>query len=491
MTSPDAGTTTLAVGSERVPFEGVRAGRAPLTWGQRAILLPLLWWGDEATWFTLLRSVRVPCGPAGERIELEDVLDVVRGLLRDYEALRTRVVPMTPEEQEGCHGDDDSSCTRPHLVQELSAAGDVDVVIERSATHEAVPEAARRLLDGLGRQRFDLEHDLPLRVGIVVVDGAPRVVALALSHAVLDGSGCSVLADELAARLDEVLEAAAGVPAPPRRRAQPLQPFDVVAVEERPEWERRHARAQHFWLERAQRMVGRSTPAVKVAREGRWQTVALHSRASALAARILASRLAVSDGALLLAAASLGLRGVGLDRTYNWKSVTGNRFIHAFEAAVGTFGQDCLVVVPVESEDLRTVAAATATEMLRASRHSLFDPFRLAETLRGEERRRGEFLDFTLVFNDLRTIMGGSPPPASTHVPEADDVQASLATSEVRRGRSYSLHDWTVFYRVSEEGDGLLHEFVVDTEELSVGDAQRALEHLERVLVHAVESPPE
>lgn len=478
-------------------FRGWTGGRGNLTWGQQAILLVLRWYGafgaEHTHWFDIVQDVAVPQRPDGARQTLDEVLAAVSKVLRDFESLRTVLAPMTPAELDGCHGLT-ADCSRPHYVQLLVAEGSVPVRLIH-ATADSAAAARDELASCLTGEPFDLRRGLPVRVGILLTDGAPATVVLAFSHFAADGVSTVLVADALRAGLRGQHGAAASSPLG-------LQPLEIARQERSARARQQSQRAVERWLAKLSTVSALRGERPKEPRKARWIRVSLHSTAAAAGAAALAQRLAVSDNAVYLAAASVALSQTGIATVCGWKMVTSNRFAPGYEVAVGALFQDSLVVIDGR-KPLVDVIAAAGREILASLRHSRFSAFDLAQALEhtGSEHADG----LRLVFNDLRVL--DTPRGRGRDSGRSSDAAADSATgqnlgspgpkllcsllgeSRLETGDPVSLQDWSVFLNLDQHDNVVELEMINDAEVVSEAATAALLRLMEQTLVLAAATP--
>ncbi len=173
------------------------AGEGPATWGQTAIRRALAALAPQDHQFNLVWG-----GPLDRPLPVAAAVEVVRALVERHDSLRTRV-----------HARGDG------FVQELCGAGEVEVVEERVDDLDAVAVRGARMRHELWGRAFDYATDLPVRAGLVTVDGAVHHTVLVVAHTALDGWGLPVL--------DADLTALAAGTVPPERAA--WTPLDEAA----------------------------------------------------------------------------------------------------------------------------------------------------------------------------------------------------------------------------------------------------------------------
>ncbi|MFI2567541.1 condensation domain-containing protein [Cellulosimicrobium funkei] len=208
----------------RVEVRG-SAGEGPATWGQTAIRRALAALAPQDHQFNLVWG-----GPLDRPLPTAAAVEVVRALVERHDSLRTRM-----------HARGDG------FVQKLCGVGTVEVVEERVDDLAAVAVRGARMRHELWGRRFDYATDLPVRAGLVTVDGAVHHTVLVLAHTALDGWGLPVL--------DADLTALAAGSAPPERAA--WTPLDEAA------WQTSHDGRRHDAAARARTLrTMRAAPVV-------------------------------------------------------------------------------------------------------------------------------------------------------------------------------------------------------------------------------------
>ncbi|MFJ3589960.1 condensation domain-containing protein [Streptomyces sp. NPDC090231] len=451
------GAVAVAVadaGVVEVAFRGERSGRAPLTWGQRAIWHAVLRTAPNDHYFNLGRVL--PLGSRGRTVAVPAALAAIGALMARHEALRTKLV-----------GDGGGA------EQSLSADGTLPVTLVAAPHADAASRLADDLLDGLSGTRFDYTGEWPLRVALVTVDGLVTHAVLALCHLAADGHGAEVLVRDL--RLLALRGSAGRPPA--------TNPLDLAREQHGERGTRRGAAALDHW-ERGYR----STPptmfptAVAEPRSPRFWTGRIVSAAMARAVGAVAAAHRVSGSTVLLAASAALVAASGGHRTAAVMPIVGNRTSPALRDLVSTLSQDGLFVLdPGEAgadarfTDLLPDAYRTA---LRAYRASGYDPVewdRLGERMRQE---RGTEVHPYCCFNDMRLVDRQGPAgPAPTREELAGargTTRFDFPATQDRVACRYCLH-------ITELGPALAVTLTADTAYLPP-DAIRghlyAMEHL-------------
>ncbi|WP_344325748.1 condensation domain-containing protein, partial [Kitasatospora putterlickiae] len=173
------GATTAVRPGLTVPFTGTRSGRAPLTWGQRAIWHAIGRTAPNDHYFNLGRIL--PLADRGTPVDEPRLAGAVAALLGRHEALRTRLAV----------GEDGEP------GQLLFADGEIGVEVRDEPDPDRTGQAAEELLAGLTGRRFDYTGEWPVRFGAVRCGGRITHAVLALCHLASDGHGAEVLVRDL------------------------------------------------------------------------------------------------------------------------------------------------------------------------------------------------------------------------------------------------------------------------------------------------------
>ncbi|WP_327674540.1 condensation domain-containing protein [Kitasatospora sp. NBC_00458] len=385
--APPAGAAVLAV-----PFTGSRAGRAPLTWGQRAIWHAIGRTAPNDHYFNLGRVL--PLADRGAPVDEAGFTGAVAALLARHEALRTRLT-LSGAGEPGQH---------------LLASGEIGVTVRDEPDPARAGRAAEELLTALAGRRFDYTGEWPVRIGAVRSGGRITHAVLALCHLASDGHGAEVLVRDL--RL-LVRRGSAGRPVADT-------PYDLAHEQHGPAGRRRGAAALARWEADLRRIPPTMFPEpVAEPRTPRFWTGRLVSAALPPAVDALAAAHLVSGSTVLLAA-SAAL--VAADRGHPAAAVmpiAGNRAGRDHRDLVSTLSQDALVVLDLPADpDGRAVFTDLLPAAWRAAlagyRAAAYDPVEWDALLARIARERGTEVHPYCCFNDMRLVerpvREGAPP---------------------------------------------------------------------------------
>ncbi|MGP3928824.1 condensation domain-containing protein [Nonomuraea sp. KM88] len=324
-------------------FSECRAGSGPLAWAQKGMWNNIRALAPDDQHLNVMLTLEAPDGGSS----VDRVLTALRTLVARHDALRTTFR----------RGDDDQP------VQTVAGQGAVPVALATG------PDAVRRLSDaqsGLAARRFDLEVDLPWRVGLAMAGGRVQSVVLCLSHLVVDGWATQLLLEELAALL-------AGTRAlPPVTR----QPIEQARYEREVLAPRLGQRVPAHWrkvLSTCQLGDETFTLRGEPATPRFWQGSYL-SEASSCASRMLAARHGVSQTSVFLAAAARVLTVyAGRDTLPVLLRVT-NRFAPEVKRSLVYLCQNTPVLLENGGAPFPRLVRSAHQAALRAYQCSQYDP---------------------------------------------------------------------------------------------------------------------
>lgn len=401
-----------------IRFDAADEGSAKLTWGQLNMWFPLREFGDGSARYNLVQPV-IPVQPTA----VQAVLQAITGLVERYQALRTQIRADVADDPE----------------QIVHAHGSYDVVV-----HEVRPDQLAETVDAIiGGARslpFDLERELPARFHAVAADGLVHGVVIIVSHLVADGAGITILIRSLQHLL-------AGVPeAHPGERWEPL---DQAAYEQSAGGRRRHERALGHWCSGLEEVLTRLGPSPKGAwaagsSAGGFHRTRMQSRATIVAAQRVAEETSVSASAVLLAAASLLLRGVTGQDAAIFRTITANRFTAKQGNYVGCVAQDGLFVLDgLEGQSLRELLPRAMERSTKAAFNSQYDPRVVGRAFReiAAAHNAGQYL--TMYFNDSR---GSVRSPDVT-----DNVDSLKSSTTIEYLGGHAQDDMTFYLHVWED----------------------------------------
>ena len=436
------------------------SGRAPSTWGQRAIWRSIRWMSSGSAYFNLRRCVRVPDDLSGA-----DVLAALRAVVERHEVLRTLFT-------------DTTDCT----VQEVVAQGVLAVALHSSPDEPTESEAAD-LAAGLMARPFDHEQEFGLRLAVLSHGDAPRWIVIAVSHLVMDMTALHVVERDLTALLG-----GAELPPPswtPRQEAE-RQAGEQGAA--------RGRAALQFW-ERGLTAIPRShfdhppVPGAAADDPERFLRLRLESPAGAVAASILADRCGTTTSIVLLTAAAVALAGRSGHPTAALQLIAGNRSEDRLRDLVGAQAENALFVLNLPDGSFEDAVRASYRPALSAYRHSGYDPAAWAALFDRVALRRGSPPDLAAFFNDAR--MGDRwDDLEAVHGAEAfhsrTALEALAGKSAIGFVGSWPRQDAKYFVHTSYAPDALHLNLMADTHYLPRPELERMLFAMERLLVGSV-----
>lgn len=458
-----------AVGSEtppapaavRLSFSSGQDAVAPLTWAQRAMWGPIMWFGAEANQFNLARALVLPRPVGSGR-----ALAALRGLIEGHETFRTRFAESGGEPR-----------------QLVSASGEYQVMLvgDRGSPKKASEGAAV----ALRQDAFDHEAEWPLRVAYMV-DGEHRITAIAVvgSHLAFDNWAFQRFADLLLHELTQE-EGMAGRAAVDQDGAGPLQPVEQAAYQASAAGERQNQQGLGHW-ERGLSAAPASMFDMPRAETGDFpiERYLLDSTAVTAAATALARRTGTSVPTVLLCLATLALTAYAAHDRCVLKLVAGNRLDRRQQQLIALNTLNACLNVTVDDTDLLTAFRRVHRLALEAYSRVQCDPVAVDELITAAGRRRGVSFDLSVYFNSVQT--------GSDWRPAASDIGTAKLT-ELRRGsrflslRPLSKSDTKFFLTVIDTGGGVsqLH-LLADTAYLPGPVGEAILRGIETLLCDAV-----
>ncbi|MER5950416.1 condensation domain-containing protein [Streptomyces sp. NPDC001904] len=336
--------------------------------------------------------------PAPDGTSAEAAIDALRALVERHEALRT-TFPHRPGELPD--------------EQHVAAEGTFEVT-ERP--HPAGPGEPHRYAESVARNarhgRFRLDRDFPLRLTLLTRDGVVTHVALAASHAAVDGTALAILHDEW-----HTLVTGTALPAPTA-----LTPLDLAAEETSSAGRRKSEASLRYW-ERVLRTAPQAMFAEPRLRAGDSRTaqLSLRSARAGRAVRAVALRTGSPAPTVVLAAwCTLAAHRAG-QRTCVAAAPTSNRNRSGLARSVTTLSQDALLSLDMSGPTFDAVLRRTWGAALDAYRHSRFDSVQLWETIDSVTRERGSRFARDVVFNDVSSVPATSVGTAESARDDASD----------------------------------------------------------------------
>ncbi|MBB5867074.1 hypothetical protein F4553_000453 [Allocatelliglobosispora scoriae] len=360
-----------------IAFSAGRSGAGPATWGQHAIWDAMRTLGTDAARYNVAGGARLD--PPITRSRLTAVLGELACL---HDSLRTRL-----------------SADDGGLRQVVYSRGAVPLVV-RQSTAEELGRSANVLYGELRALPFDVEHEWPVRVGAVEVDGLVHHVVFALSHTASDGWGVRNLIADFTDLCGG--RSVASILAGNGR----LQPLDEAGFQASGRGRRRDAAARRFWRD----LLHSGPPNLFPATAGRpaaqpFPNAVLHSPALALATEHVARYLAVSPASVLLAAAAASMgRLTGVSEAV-FQVVVNNRFLPGLADVVNTVAQEGLLHVAETDGDFSLLVRRTFGATVSTHWHAYYDKLALDSDI-ATSRDRGDVIgDHSCVVNDFRGLV--------------------------------------------------------------------------------------
>jgi hypothetical protein len=442
--------------TETISIQGCRADQAPATLGQRSIWTDIENMMPDTSFYNSFFPVEI--GPGVDR---EQVFAALRTLAARHTSLRSTFFR-------------DAQGT---LIQRVCGEGEIAVEFcEARSDHDTDLDALRGELGAkIKGHRFDHEAEWPVRVGIGVVDGAPRVVLLCVSHIAADFPSLQVLVRELDAMLHG---GALDEPA--------MQPVELAEWERSAEGLRVQERALRHWRRELQAMPARLLEEKDTEPESpRYPITWLRSKAVALAADVLGARCRVSSSAVLLVATALLLGRAAQEPRVTMVLISANRTRPALRNYVGNLVQDVPIGIDLTGGDFAAVARSAFSASVQAYRSAHCDRAETERMRQAEAVARGSEVELGYYFNDLRPFAGDAPGSRSA---SAEEVRAALAESRTGARDGVERDNLFAFLNVLALGEETVEVALrADSLRLSSQEMAGFLLSLEALLLAAVE----
>jgi Condensation domain len=391
-----------------VKFHGDRGGDGPMTLGQHNTIQ----WTEKLlpehfqTMSDWVFQVPATAGVA-------DVAAAWGVLISRHESLRTTYPP-------ACGPDG-------WPVQRVAVSGEIAIGVyepdgENTAGEDLAGEdpagAARELISMLRERPFELDRELPVRVGVAVAAGGIRAIAAVYSHVAADFGAMAVIGRQFAELVADPVCRVAG----PRGH----QPLDQAEAERSDRGRKRAEAALEYWryqLRRGPQCMFAVPESVPDDGAGPPPACLLSSPSAAMALPQITARTGASPAVVTLAALSAVLAHRTANRYCMLVSLASNRGDVRLRDYVGSLTQYCLVLVDVSTTRFDDLVRRAATASLRAHRHSLFDADELEAVHQAVSRSRGTSFDQDFTFNNLSAY--GVNPRSWGLIPPAADVASS------------------------------------------------------------------
>ncbi|MGX7828509.1 condensation domain-containing protein [Actinokineospora sp. 24-640] len=433
-----------------VDFTGAGSGVGPLTWGQRTVWRVVALTGTPPT----LAGI-VPLAPG---TTLEHAVAVLRHVMGRHQSLRTRLL-----------FDDPAGEPR----QQVHDSGEIGLAVIDAAGEDPA-EVAERVKREYQGTSFDPAGEWPVRMAVVVADGAPTHSVAVYSHLAIDAHGLDALVADLS-NMD-----ATGPPAA-------MQPLELAAKESTPAADRQTEAVLRYW----ERVLRTASPRCVDGesddkREPRWGSLRFTSPASLLATRVIATRVGIDTSPVLLAGYAVALaRTIGPNPVVLQMAVN-NRFRQSLVNSVCTLAQTCPLMVDVADLPFDEAVRRAKRATMITYKYAYYDPNRRAAMVKAVKADLPDGVELDSYFNDRR-------PPGRTEV-----FTDTAGPEEITAARARARHEWVswtdvdsplLYLNVDDDADALRFTLTVDTHRAAPKALVGLATEIEAVLVEAALDP--
>lgn len=437
-----------------VPFSGEGSGSEELTWGQKNIWRQMLETGTP-----MMVGGTMPLAPGTTK---QNLIHLLSFIMSRHESLRTRI-------QVGEDG-------VPKQVVADSGEIALEVIdIEETVNAADFAESVRqRFLD----EPFEASTDWPVKMAIIQQNDTPVHFVAMYAHIVIDGYGFEALTRDLS-NLDQET----GVHLAPR---QGTQPREIARQQHSPAGLRAGEASLRYW---ERHMM--SIPAVRFRELGdqgepRYIDATYDSRAAFLALQVLANRVQLHSGPILLAAYAVALTRITGVNPSVVRTLVSNRFRPGFAESVAVLIQPGLCVMDVANCTFEEAIVRAWRAQVSAGKHGYYDPQAFIALQGQVKQARGVEVDLNCYFNDGRrgmAIQPGGPTPTEQELREA------LALSTLKPGAPVRIPEMTSFLTVNLVAETINYSLRVDTHHLTASEQEDILRLMEDLLVSSAIDP--
>jgi len=420
-----------------VPFQGEGSGTAELTWGQ--------WhnWPKMRDYpLAFNMGGAMPCPPD---MTVMDFVDIVRFMMGNHQALRTRLVY-------------DADGTPCQVVAE-SGQFPLEIVDVGAADPLAV---ARRIETRYLNKKFDFEAEWPVRMAVIRQHGTLTHSVVMVSHLSVDAHSLDLLAAGIADRANRIVDDSSTAPLAQARDQRGKSGQRISAASLR-SWERllRTVPADRF---------GGGDP-----RRPRYWQGAYRSPAGYLAVQAIAARDRTDTAPVVLAAIAVSLARITGNPASVWQLVVSNRFRPGLAMAIGPVSQTGLCAIDLADITFRQAVIRARSAILTAGMNGYYDPRRRDDLLASF----GRDVDSTCVVNDRRRPDVDRP----QRTPTAAEISAAAGRGELRWDFTTDQPSHIFYVHVNNVPDTLDYAICADTHHLGVDDLVACLRGVEAVAV--------
>jgi len=431
-----------------MPFQGLRATTAQLTWGQLSIWTAMV---RQRTWMPLFWFRLLPTGTT-----VDEVAARLTNAIERYESLRTRLVFDGDEEPRQAVAGDGEVVLE---VYEAGARDPADVAVEVQLHYCA--------------KNYDFATDWPVRVAIVVREGQPTHLVTVVSHLVLDAMARTMLLRDLPGADQPGSDAAN----PPGRG---MQPAELARWEEGTAARQSSAASLAYWERVLREIPARRFAGPTEYRSPRYWEAVFHSPAVQLALRVISPR-SPDATAPLLALLAIALARVSSSNPVVFQVIVSNRFRTHLAEVFAPVNQGGLWAVDVGDTTIEDALGRSRRRATSTYKNAYYNPRAHDELLARICAERGEELDLGCFFNDRRMAMLA---PTVTAPTEAQAREAMARTTFAWKTRTDEPSE-RLFVHVDDADEAVLLHVWIDTHCFSPEDLEATLRELEVVAMTA------
>lgn len=434
-----------------VRFRGEGSGRGGLSWGQQTI-----WRQFEArgapVWLTGLRATRPDW-------LVSDAADELAFIMSRNQSMRTKLQVSGDQPVKQIVYDSGEICLR---VIDTTGGDDPLQVAEdlRQRWTEQEPT-------------YDYAGDWPVRMALIRHQGKAAYKLLATSHIVTDGFGALALFKDISAR-----DPMTGRPSGPITAMEPLEQAEWQAG---PAGKRCSKMSEQHWA----RLL-RAIPARRFDNPGdeagtRYGRFVCDSRAAYLAIQAIAVRTGMASSTVMFAALAVGMaRATGINPLVPRLQVS-NRFRPRLAATVSPIAQSCPCVIDVADASFDEAVRRAHFASLVAYKHAYFEPARIRELVGTIGAERGEDVDLSFMYNDIRI---DTRCDAVASPPARRDILAALPLTTIAWEDKHTPQVQCGI-EFEDSPDTINAQMVIDTHYIGRAQAQACLREMEAVVVAA------
>ena len=434
------------VGLVPVAFAGGGAGVGEMSWGQWDI------------WTTMVeQNSSLPLGgtaPLAPGTTVPDMAEHLRFMVSRFPTMRTRLrfdAAGRPSQQVFGSG---------VCMMELYEAGPAD------------PKGVALAVEMRWRGTpFDYAGEWPVRMGLVLRDGAPVYLVSILCHLAVDAAGSEVMVREVVAR---TAEPTAG-----------LAPLEQARWQQSPAGRRQNAAAMRYWETVLRAVPAGRGPDSPDKRSPRHWGGQLTSPALRLAVQAICDRTGAGSSPVLMALFGAALARAAGPGPAGLRMVVNNRFRPMLADVVCVAAQYGICVLDVAGMTVDEAVARVQRSTMAAYKHAYYDPEQGRDLIRRVTEERGVPLDVERFFNDRRvegrvTVTGPITP---------ERVAAALAATTFAWVERQDDPFGQLFLHVDDVPDSIRLHILADTHHHSPGQLEALVRDMEAIAVAAAFDP--